>query len=134
MNTTTSLKTRSKKNGYSLLIIDEDKYQRKGLTVALMDYFSSIEMTEDFDTAARFSDRQSFDVIITEFHFEKLDGIESIKILKHFFPEALIIVITKNINEESTNKLSEIGIDEIYEKPINLKQLIHSIELKLSSK
>ncbi len=134
MNTTTSLKTRSKKNGYSLLIIDEDKYQRKGLTVALMDYFSSIEMTGDFDTAARFSDRQSFDVIITEFHFEKLDGIESIKILKHFFPEALIIVITKNINEESTNKLSEIGIDEIYEKPINLKQLIHSIELKLSSK
>ena len=99
-----------------------------------MDYFSSIEMTGDFDTAARFSDHQSFDVIITEFHFEKLDGIESIKILKHFFPEALIIVIAQNINEESANKLSEIGINEIYEKPINLKQLIHSIEIKLESK
>jgi DNA-binding NtrC family response regulator len=134
MNTTTSVKTSSKKNGYSLLIIDEDKYQRKGLTVALMDYFSSIEMTGDFDTAARFSDHQSFDVIITQFHFDKLDGIESIKILKHFFPEALIILITKNITEENANKLSEIGIDEIYEKPINLKQLIQSIELKLESK
>jgi response regulator RpfG family c-di-GMP phosphodiesterase len=117
----------SKKKIDSLLIIEKDDLQRKGLTVALMDYFNEIRSTDNPVEALHQSASKKFDVIISDYHFDIITGKELINKLIKYNSESRFFVFTVNLNDQCRNELKELGIDNVFEKPIDIKSLINKI-------
>lgn len=113
----------------SLLIIEKDDFHRKGLTVALMDYFNEIRCFDNPLEALFQSVDKIHDVIISDYHFESITGKDLIKKLIKQNPESLIIVLTVNLTEECRNELQDLGIENVFEKPIDIKRLLDKIKI-----
>lgn len=117
----------SKKKIDSLLIIEKDDFQRKGLTVALMDYFNEIRSTDNPVEALHQSASKKFNIIISDYHFDIMTGKDLISRLIKQSPESRFFIFTVNLNDECRNELEELGIENVFEKPIDIKSLVNKI-------
>jgi DNA-binding NtrC family response regulator len=118
----------------SLLIIEKDGIQRKGLMVALIDMFSEIRLTNNPHEAVELVKRRQFEVIISESDFDVISGNELIRILHKHSPDALIIIISSHLNEETKAELKNQGATLIFDKPIDIPTLINEINNYKTSK
>ena len=117
-----------KKELDSLLIIEKDGSQRKGLMVALMDLFAEIRLTNNPLEAVELVKDKKFTVIITESDFDVISGNELVNILYKNNPDALIIIISSHLNEETKVELRNLGAKLIFDKPIDIPTLITEID------
>ncbi|MDZ7763130.1 MAG: response regulator [Melioribacteraceae bacterium] len=89
--------TNSMKESDTLLILESDKSLRKGVAVALLEYFIQITITTDNPKEAiSASKRKDFSVIITGDEFPDQNGLEIIKQLRINNPLAKLYIISKN--------------------------------------
>ena len=111
----------------SLLVIEKDEIQRKGLIVAMMDYFAEIRLTNNPHEAIELVKNRHYSVIISECDFAVISGNELIKNLHKYNPEALIIIISSHLDEESKIELQSLGTQMIFDKPIDIQLVINEI-------
>lgn len=112
----------------SLLIIEKDEIQRKGLIIALMDLFAEIRLTNNPLEAMELVKSRQFTVIISESDFDVISGREFIMNIIKYNPEALLIIISSRLNEDTKNELKNCGAQMIFDKPIDIKELINDIK------
>ncbi len=117
----------SPKKSDSLLIIEQDNLQRKGLTIALMDYFNEIRSTDNPLEAIQQFASIKFDVIISDYHFDTITGKDLISRLVKYSPESRLFVFTVNLNDQCRKELKDLKIENVFEKPIDIKSLINKI-------
>jgi two-component system response regulator AtoC len=118
----------------SLLIIEKDEIQRKGLIVALMDSFAEIRLTYNPHEAIELVKNRQFSVIISESDFASISGNDLIKNLQKYNPEALIIIISSHLDEELKTELQNLGAQMIFDKPIEIKELLNEIKTYKNNK
>lgn len=111
----------------SLLVIEKDEIQRKGLIVAMMDSFAEIRLTSNPHEAIELVKNRQFSVIISESDFAVISGNELITNLHKYNPEALIIIISSHLDKESKIELQSLGAQMIFDKPIDIQSLIKEI-------
>ncbi len=111
----------------SLLIIEKDGFQRKGLMVALMDLFSEIRITNNPIEAIECAKKQQYSVIISECNFDVISGNRLVRYLLKLNPGALIIIVSANLNDETKCELKTEGAKLIFDKPIDIPTLITEI-------
>ncbi|MCX6151444.1 MAG: response regulator [Ignavibacteriales bacterium] len=111
----------------SLLIIEKDEIQRKGLIVAMMDSFTEIRLTNNPHEAIAIAKKRKFSVIISEAGFDVISGSELIKNLYACNPDSLIIVISSYLNEEIKTELQNAGAQLVFDKPIDIQTLLKEI-------
>lgn len=117
----------SLKNQTSLLIVEEDLIQLKGLTIALMDYFTDIEAVRNPESAISICRQKKIDVLVMDYFFENLTGSNLLKFISEVDNSIKIFVISsQNIEEEINNFNSSLSI-KCFEKPIDLSVLIKEI-------
>jgi DNA-binding NtrC family response regulator len=112
----------------SLLIIEKDKIQRKGLAIAMMDMFKEIEMIIEPVEAIKLAANKNFDVILAVLNFEGESEIQEIKTLMKLNPAAKLIVICNELSEDVKRKIESVQVYKVFEKPFSVRSLIADIE------
>jgi DNA-binding response OmpR family regulator len=113
---------------YKLLFIDDNKYELEGFQYYFSDY--NLTMFSDPEIALNAIKNDHFDIIITDILMDKINGLELFLLLKESVNNsAYTIAYTGLHSRELFQTITEIGFDEIIEKPVNFELL----DLKLQA-
>jgi putative two-component system response regulator len=117
---------RHKRRQQSLvLVVDDDKALRKGMTFLLeKEGYSTIEAENGAIALEKIRDEQP-DLVLLDLMMPELDGMEVCKQLKRSEETRLIpvIMITAVNNQSEKIKAIESGADDFLNKPVNLAEL-----------
>ena len=114
-----------------ILIIDDEKETR--------DLFKSFLEGEDYELleadngheAFNLVSNEIFDLYITDVFMPEMNGIEFLKVLKTFDPDAVVIIITGYDKMEYTKQALDYGAFRFLTKPVKLAEFKSVVELGL---
>ena len=112
----------------SILIIEKDDIQRKGLAIAMMDYFNEMHLTDNPSDANELLKEKLFSVIITDYKSNSSCHKDFIKNVRALNPYSIVIVISSECDVELRNELYSVGVNQILEKPYDVNQLINEVK------
>jgi len=78
--------------------------------------------------------RRSFDLVITDVHMPRMDGIELTKYILANIPKQKLIVMTAYNQPEEIGAVEGLGIKNILFKPVAMSDLIEGIKKVLADK
>ncbi|RMD98369.1 MAG: response regulator [Calditrichaeota bacterium] len=70
---------------------------------------------------------EPIDLLLCDFCLPDMDGIQVCETIKARQPEMPIVLVTAFCSPEVEQKASEIGIDKIFKKPIDLEELLGAL-------
>ena len=107
-----------------LLIVDDDAFNRQ-LVVSLLGKIPTINFfqAEDGEEALSILGKRSVDMILLDLHMPKMDGYETLKVIKEnpLYKSIPLAIITTD--EQEMNKLYLLGADDFISKPFKLSEL-----------
>ncbi len=106
-----------------LLIVESEESQRKGMALALTKYSLEIVTTSDPLAAIRLVQEERFDVILSDINFQIMDGLQVISRFRQLAPEVVLVILTACAEQDIKKKLTQMGITQFLEKPVNLDEL-----------
>lgn len=109
-----------------ILVVDDEPSIGKALSLGLSAEGVVVDTATEGQKAVCLGTYDRYDVLIVDLCLPDLDGIEVIKQIKKFSPNAISILITAH-RKEHINKDSWRWIDEYLEKPLQLKDLKQAI-------
>jgi len=109
------------------LLVDNDELVRDSLRLAFMNKGCYLQATETAEKGLRTLEKESFDIIISDFRLPGVDGLEFFKQATFSQPNAVNILISAYGNEEVASQASGIGVHDFIEKPFSIKTLITSL-------
>src|SRR5258707_12814361 len=99
----------------SLLIVDDEKTQREGLRAALEDRYD-VYLAEDAKAAMELLERETFDVLLTDFRLPSEDGLKLIARAKSLPKPPVCILMTAYGSEELAVDAMKRGADDYIAK------------------
>src|SRR6185436_15402922 len=111
-----------------LLIVDDEKPTRDGLRAALEDRFD-VYVAEDASAAMELLERESFDVLLTDFRLPNEDGMKLIARAKSLPKPPVCILMTAYGSEELAVQAMKSGADDYIAKG---RLQIEELEMRIS--
>src|SRR5580765_4324053 len=99
----------------TLLIVDDEKPTREGLRAALEERYD-VYVAEDAATAAELLEKESFDVLLTDFRLPNEDGMKLIARAKSLPKPPVCILMTAYGSEELAVQAMKSGADDYLPK------------------
>src|SRR5512132_4636982 len=99
----------------TLLIVDDEKTTREGLRAALEDRYD-VYLAEDAASATTLLERESFDVLLTDFRLPNEDGMKLIARAKSLSHPPICILMTAYGSEELAVEAMKSGADDYIAK------------------
>ena len=99
----------------TLLIVDDEKPTRDGLRAALDDRFD-VYLAEDAKAAMELLERESFDVVLTDFRLPNEDGLKLVTRAKSLSKPPICILMTAYGSEELAVEAMKRGADDYIAK------------------
>src|SRR6516165_5190150 len=99
----------------TLLIVDDEKTQREGLRAALDDRYD-VYLAEDAKAATELLEKESFDVLLTDFRLPSEDGMKLIARAKSLPKPPICILMTAYGSEELAVDAMKRGADDYIAK------------------
>src|SRR5438093_4317496 len=99
----------------TLLIVDDEKTTREGLRDALQDRYD-VYLAEDAKAAIELLERESFDVLLTDFRLPNEDGLKLIARAKSLPNPPVCILMTAYGSEELAVDAMKRGADDYIAK------------------
>ncbi len=112
----------------TLLIVDDEKPTREGLRAALEDRFD-VYLAEDAKTATDLLERESFDVMLTDFRMPNEDGMKLIARAKSLAKPPACILMTAYGSEELVVDAMKRGADDYIVKG---RMQIDELEMRIA--
>lgn len=112
----------------TLLIVDDEKPTREGLRAALEDRFD-VYIAEDAKTATDLLERESFDVMLTDFRMPNEDGMKLIARAKSLSKPPVCILMTAYGSEELAVDAMKRGADDYIAKG---RMQIDELEMRIA--
>ncbi len=116
-----------------ILIVDDDKSIRKGLSLALADKYRTLT-AEDGLEALRLFENERPDIVLLDVGLPEMDGAEVLKRLKRNHPDASVIMVTAVEDIKTIVKAIKLGAYDYLVKPIASQELLLTIEHALESR
>lgn len=111
-----------------VLVVEDDLRMLETLVELVEDLGHNAKGAGSVDEAMSLSDKQSFDLLITDVRMAGTDGIQGFALLKQRLPKLKCIVITGWASDEASARAVRIEVDEFHRKPIQLDTLEKSVE------
>lgn len=108
----------------TILIVDDDEFNRQ-LVVSLLSKISTMHFFEADNgiEALEILSRKHIDMILLDLHMPKMDGYETLKIIKQNSKYNIIPTAIITTDEQEMNKLYALGADDFISKPFKLSEL-----------
>ena len=107
----------------SLLIVDDEITQLQTLSGYLKKQGYTIFGETDSEKAVKILERETIDLVLTDFRMPKMDGLSLLREVKRQNPDIGIIVMTAFGSVEDAVEAMKVGADDYLQKPIDLDQL-----------
>jgi len=119
----------------TLLITDDDAFNRQ-LVISLLAKIPTIRFfeAEDGVEALAILEKKPIDMILLDLHMPKMDGYETLKVIKKESKYDLIPTAIITTDEEEMKKLYLLGADDFISKPFDLKELESRIYTHIEKK
>lgn len=115
-------------NNRILLINDNEVISRYLSEKLIINAGYSVNIETDAHAALESFKQNSYDVVILKFGILNSPGAEIFKALKRIEPECVIIALFEEINTETTEEISAMGIYEVLLSPVELKKLFFVVK------
>ena len=116
-----------------ILIVDDDKSIRKGLSLALDDKYRTITAGDGLE-ALRLFENERPDIVLLDVGLPEIDGAEVLKRLKRNHPDASVIMVTAVEDIKTIVKAIKLGAYDYLVKPIASQELLLTIEHALENR
>ncbi|MBW2656514.1 MAG: response regulator, partial [Deltaproteobacteria bacterium] len=116
-----------------ILIVDDDKSIRKGLSLALDDKYRTITAGDGLE-ALRLFENERPDIVLLDVGLPEIDGTEVLKRLKRNHPDASVIMVTAVEDIKTIVKAIKLGAYDYLVKPINSQELLLTIAHALENR
>ena len=114
-----------------MLVADDEPSSRSGLAALLRDEGYDVELAADgYKAVARLEDI-SPDVLLTDLKMPGLDGLELLRRARQMHPELVVILMTGFAEIETAVKAMREGAEDYLTKPLQIEELVISIERAL---
>lgn len=112
-----------------ILIVDDDPVILEILNEGLKALGCNIDLAPDGTVALTYTNTKIYDLIITDWYMNVMDGNELIKRLRQFhkYKTTPVIFITSNKDINAVKQAKELGISKYLVKPINIKTLKETV-------
>ncbi|MBX5482993.1 MAG: sigma-54-dependent Fis family transcriptional regulator [Myxococcaceae bacterium] len=100
-----------------VLIVDDHDTMREGMAVTLRKQGHDISAVRSGADAIATYRKQRFDVVVTDLKMEQMDGIELVRQLREFDPEAVVMVVTAFGTIETAVEAMQQGAVDFITKP-----------------
>lgn len=115
-------------NDRSVLIVDDEPDIRELLEITLIRMGLEVKCAEDYTTATRLLQTNSFDFCLTDMKLPDGDGISLVEYIQTYKAEMPVAVITAHGNMELAIKAMKAGAYDFVSKPVSLDKLRNLIE------
>lgn len=112
----------------SVLVIDDDKSQRRMLMFSLQGQGYVVTAVESGAAALAAVQKESFDVAICDIMMPGLDGVETLKALKSRCPGLEVIMATGYATPKTATSSMRYGAFNYIAKPYELQDLLAVLE------
>ncbi len=109
-----------------ILVVDDVEASRKLLTELLMKVNLKVLTAENGQEAALIAEEHQPDIILMDIRMPLMDGIEATELLKQNpkTKKIPVIIISASSSPQDLTKLSVIGVDSYFPKPVNINRLL----------
>jgi len=106
-----------------ILVVDDERDIREGCDRILSRMGYTVLTAGNGEEALELLDRQPFSVVLLDLKMPGLDGLKVLQLIKQFWPDALVIVITGYATVETAIEAMKRGADDFIPKPFKPDQL-----------
>ncbi len=110
-----------------LLVIDDDEAHREGMALLLEDEDYRVDQADSAESAMELIRKNAYDLIITDYKMQKIDGMELLKIINDYDPMLKVIMVTGYGSIEHAVEALRLGAFDYMPKPIDpvkLKEVV----------
>lgn len=116
-----------------VLIVDDEKNIRSGLTLAFEDEGYDTLEAENGEVAWTLINKKSVDLVITDLRMPVLSGYDLLKRVSSTFPTLPVIVLTGHGSIEDAVKAMQDGAIDFFTKPVDLDHIMLTAKKALSN-
>ncbi len=120
-------------SGKSILVVDDDKGILEVYEEVLRDAGADVVSALDGLAALELITKSRFDVIITDLHMPRIDGLQLVSFIKgqDLNAKALVVMISGMIPPTTMERLVLLGVVDVLMKPLLPDQLISHLQKRL---
>lgn len=116
-------------NKKTILIADDDGTTRDLLREVFEEEQYVVYTANDGRQAAEWLERDSScHVLLADLQMPHVSGLQLIQGVKKSHPQVHCVLITTCIDNELRGHAEALGIDQVFEKPVNVQQLLNCVE------
>lgn len=116
---------------YRILIVDDDENLRVGMATILEDEGFEVDEAENGRAGIEKLDEGLYDLIITDYKMNEMDGLHFLKQLKSDYPSMKVIMVTGFGTIEHAVEAMKLGAINYIQKPVKPKKLIQLVRTVL---
>ncbi len=116
-----------------ILIIDDDTAHREGMSILLEDESYLVDQAEGAEAAMKLIREHSYDLIVTDYKMQKIDGMELLKMINDFNPLLPVIMVTGYSSIEHAVEAIHLGALDYIPKPVDPAKLKNVVRRVLHS-
>ena len=105
------------------LIVDDEEVSRKSLTWFLEQKRNSCKTAANAKTALSILEKETFDIVITDFKMHGMNGVDLLKRIRKNFPNMIVIIITGYAEVENATDALNWGAKGFFQKPLDTQKL-----------
>ena len=109
----------------NVLLVDDDINICRTLGLSLKSLDCAVEETHSVAEAAKRIEKESFDLVLTDFRMEKQTGLDLVREAKRLDPDTLVVVMTAYASIEQAVDMIKEGAFDYLPKPFTTLQLSH---------
>ncbi len=113
---------------YRILIVDDDENLRSGMVTILENEGFEVDEAENGRVGIEKLDKGIYDLIITDYKMNEMDGLRFLKQLKAEYPSMKVIMVTGYGSIEHAVEAMKLGAVNYITKPITPKKLIELVQ------
>jgi CheY-like chemotaxis protein len=111
----------------TILVVEDDRSFRKGLTFELQDAGYQVTEAENGKQAIELINKNSFDLVVSDLVMPEADGLEIFEQLGTTSPDTKFILLTAFIDNDRAKLAQKILKECVIEKSIGHEQVIQKI-------
>ncbi len=118
----------------NILIVDDNYYFLKGLSVSLRIYLKNcnILIAESAGRALEILKSMPIELLVSDLNMPVMDGYKLVESVKKNHPDMMVYVMTGGAVQETKKRLVSLGASRCIEKPFGFKELADLIAAEIN--